>query len=314
MLQVLPRIAVAALGIGLVLAGLATAASARERAVRRAASAAAADTADAAGIDCTPRTLRRLDAGLEIGDEPPEGWTHLVLFAVPRVASGDVDDLPRVFGRMATMFRLTIVADVGRLRRSGEYALRDVAIGFAREVEGRQVIVSSETLGEGSGLDAIISRRVLEGNEKCLDDVKQVARTPTMTVFDAQANMLRDGKHEQMVCRHAIAVDPQSGELTTCVWLLAKERDDYALAERSLRKLEPGLHEDRELNVETDLFVLGLPTPDALALVELPEGQDVRYTDELAEVAATREFTPDIAVALEDALRGAVEERPARGE
>jgi hypothetical protein len=308
MLQVLPR-TMFALVTAALLAMLAIPADAREGVARR--TSAASPT-----VDTSPRPVTRLEAGLEITkDAAPEGWSHLLLYAIPRVASGDVQDLPRVFGRMAVMFKLTVVADVRRGGgRRGDYVLRDIGIGFAKEVGGREVVVTTASLAESSGLEGVITRRVLEGNEKCLDEVLQVSRTPTMSIFDAEANMLRDGKHEKMVCRHAVLVSPRTGDVATCVWLLAKDRNAYKLAERSMRLLPPGLHEDRELNVETDLFVLGVPTPDALALVELPEGDDVRFTRELSAVAATKEFTPEISMDLEAALRGALEERPAGGE
>src|ERR1017187_7332336 len=48
--------------------------------------------------------------GLLIGDKPPEGWSHLVLKSLPRLASGDHDSLPKGSKKTAAFFRPGILA------------------------------------------------------------------------------------------------------------------------------------------------------------------------------------------------------------
>src|SRR6516225_6193911 len=38
--------------------------------------------------------LVTLQPGLLIGDKPPQGWSHLVIKSIPRLASGEKDSLP----------------------------------------------------------------------------------------------------------------------------------------------------------------------------------------------------------------------------
>src|SRR5438067_1605445 len=53
-----------------------------------------------------------LQAGTRLTDKPPTGWSHLVVKAIPRLASGDQGSLPSAAAKMATLFRTFIVADV----------------------------------------------------------------------------------------------------------------------------------------------------------------------------------------------------------
>ena len=67
----------------------------------------------------------------------------------------------------------------------------------------------------------------------CRSDVRQVLRTPTMLVFDAQGFFLYNKKHARMVMRHVILVSPRDGKLTTFVWLMGSDgRGGYASPNR----------------------------------------------------------------------------------
>lgn len=261
----------------------------------------------AAWTDVTPRRIEMIKPGTEIGDESPRGWSHLVLLAKPRIGVGDVDAIPKTAIHYGSMFSFTILANV-RAEGSADgdnkrYFLERVAIGMATSVQGRNLIVTSE---QTSGADVgFIGRAVMKENDRILGtDVRQVARTRTMDVFDANAVILRNNQHRPMVIRHVIVVAPQTGQLTAFVWLLARDgQDRYTVAENAVQMLPPRMHEDRVLSVDSRKFTLGIPSADAFALARLPQGTPVKYSKSLLTLAATRRFTPETALSLENELQ-----------
>jgi hypothetical protein len=256
-----------------------------------------------AGVDLSHKPLDHIRVGTVIGKEPPEGWSHLVLFAIPTLTPQDARDAPRIAGHYAQMFKFTVLANVARRAAPAQapFYLEKVARGFATNVEGKQTIVSGKnTLGANLGA---FGRRILDENEKILDeDVRQVVRTPTMLIFDAKAVMLRGGEHVDMIMRHAIEVDPASGRLYTLVWLLT---EDYQPAERALQLLPKGMHEKRLLSVKRDKFTLGIPNRDAFALRQIPQGTAVPYTPALRQAATVKKFEAGQVPRVEETLRDA---------
>ena len=269
--------------------------------------AAAADEPGAAAqrVDVRPRPLEWIAPGTVIGDDAPRGWTHLVLFAKPRIGAGDVNDVPSTAASYSSMFFFTILCKV-RGERAGDqvsYALDKVAIGTALEIQKRYVIANRDnTFGADLGM---FGRRILAENEKILkSDVRQVARTSTMMVFDANAIVLRNRRHSAMILRHVLVVSPRTGALATFVWLLGSDGGNgYALAEPGLQLLPPAFHEDRVLSVDAQKFTLGIPSADAFALARTPQGTALGFSAPLKEVAATRQFTAQAARQLEAELQ-----------
>jgi hypothetical protein len=265
-------------------------------------------TKPAAVADVTPRRLLRIRAGTVLGERPPQGWSHLVLMAKPRLGAGDVQSVPQATAHYAGLVTFVVLANVRAThdaRGQTQYKLDKVGIGTALEVGGRTVTATSDqTFGKDLGL---IGRRVFQEQETLLEnDFRQVARTRTLLIFDAKAIVLHNRHHSRLVLRHAILVSPHEGTLATFVWLLGSDgKDSYALAERTLQRLAPNLHEDRVLSVDADKFTLGIPAHDAFALVRIPQGTPVEVTPALRAVAAARHFTPELAVRLEEQLRAA---------
>jgi hypothetical protein len=256
-------------------------------------------------IDLQSRPLESIPPGTVIGDADAQGWTNLVLIATPRIGVGDIQAVPRTAVKYSGMFHFTILANVRSAGRpdAPSYYLERVAIGSALEVNGRNVIATSDQ-SFGSDL-GFIGQRILQENENILrSDVRQVLRTRTMLVFDAQGFVLYNKKHARMVMRHVILVSPRDGKLSAFVWLMgADSRGGYALAERVLQLLPPHMHEDRVLSVDANKFTLGIPSNDAFALAHIPQGTPVKFTPELGQLAVTRRFTPEIATQLEAELQ-----------
>lgn len=266
------------------------------------------------GVDLASRPLPLVPPGTKIGDQPPEGWTHLVLHGVPRVAEGDVNEVSSLVARMASLVHLTILARTKRdpFAETVDYTLDEVAIGLAVSVGDQDVVISSATQESlGAGLD-FIERSVLSENEAFLVDVRQVARTPTMVVFDAPAIVLRGNEHRDMVHRHAVVVSPEDGKLASFVWLLdvaAGARGaapTYQLAEPSIELLPEGMHEDRTLHVDADEFIVGVPTKRAFALVGIPRGKKLALPENAQQAAAAQFRDPRQVQILESALRAAL--------
>jgi hypothetical protein len=253
-------------------------------------------------IDLKEKPLDRIPVGTVIGRRPPERWSNLVLLAIPTLTREDERDAPRMATHYAKMFKFTILANVARRgnEKDSPFYLERVARGFATTVDGKQVIVSGkDTLGADLGL---FGRRILDENEKVLDnDVRQVVRTATMLIFDAQAVMLRGGEHVNMIMRHALLVDPASGRLYTLVWLLTR---DYKPAEKVIQLLPDGMREQRMLSIKRDKFSrLGIPERDAFGLRQVPQGKPIDFTEDLKKIACIKTFDEAKVPQIEETLR-----------
>jgi len=266
---------------------------------------------DAAQVDLTRRTLPRIQPGTVIAAGPPDGWSHLILMARPRVARGDVNQVSPEVLRFGSMFKVAIVANMRANANSvgTTFTLDKVAVGLAMDLGGQEVIVSSATQkSQGANLD-YIGRQVLAGTEQCLDEVIQVARSPQMLVFDAWSVVLREREHRRMAVRHSVLVDANSGELSTVVWLLQPGRSgELSLVDPEMHLLPRNLQEDRLLNVRADNLIVGLLTGkrDGFALVGIPPGRPIKVPDELQPLLSSRFTTPADVTALEAALRNRV--------
>jgi hypothetical protein len=233
-----------------------------------------------------------------------------VLLAQPRLGEGDVSALPEFAARYTRMLQLTILARTrsetveGRTR----YALDKVAVGYAVDIDDRKVVITSGNT-QGAKLD-FIGQRVFDENERMLGELMEVGRSSTTTVFDAPAIVLRDGEHRRMVYRHLIRVAPDTGELTTLVWLMEPSRGgDHTPVDEAVL-LPPAVREDRVLSVKKEKITFGIPGPDALALVRLPkEGKPIPFTASFRQAAAARRYSPATMQQLDEELRNAL--RPA---
>jgi hypothetical protein len=258
-------------------------------------------------VDVRPHELPRIEPGTVIPPKPA-GGTRIVLHSVPRVTEGDIAKVPSSLSRLVSLFHLTILADVvpDPSIKPAHYRLTRVAVGLATETKGREMIVSTKTLGQFGPKLGFVERSSLAGNEASLDQALQVARTPTMVVFDATAIQRIAGRNQHVIHRHAVLVSPTDGKLQTFVWAL--ERDDagqYHLVDGKVRRLANGAKEDRKLYVDAGLFTFGLPSQEAFALVDLPPGDDLAMSPQLQRGVESTLQTADDCLGLERLLRSA---------
>jgi hypothetical protein len=260
----------------------------------RAENAFRAASATRSAVDLTHKPVPRLEAGIVIGQEKDNGYSDLVTLVLPRLSSGHVDSLPEFARRYASMFKLTVLANVTP-QKNGErtlYLLDKIGIGFAMNIKGEMVVVTRATANELGAELGMIDRGVLGGNEDCLEDVIQVARTRRLIVFDAKANMLIGNEHEERIIRHFIWASPASGKLGFLVWQLKENASgQYDIDSPAMQLLPSGYREDRQIHVSDGGWLSSVPTPDRFALVRLPQGTPVPFTEQLKGVAGKKEMT-----------------------
>ena len=255
--------------------------------------------------DAFARTpLDRIPPGTVIGAMPPKGWTHLIIVSKPRLASGDIKSAG-MSAPYVSLLNLCLLANVTQVEATGrrEWRMEKVAIGLSKLIGGRNTVITVDTqakLGAGMGF---IEKQVLSENEKYLEDVFYVARTPNMAVFDAKAIILHDGEHRELTMRHAVIVSPESGALGTMVWLLKPNgKGGYAEAETTLQFLPPNLQEDRKLNVDAAKIRFGIPGKDAFAMQSIPQGTPLAIDAPLRPWLVPTAFTAESASRLEAEL------------
>lgn len=266
-------------------------------------------------IETKVRPLSRIRPGTVIAKPAPQGWTHLILFARPRLGAGDMQAASKTARDYVKMFNTAMVARVKKA--DGGFELDEVAIGHSMNIDGKQVVVTPDTASALGGRLGLMGGHLLAGAQEALEGVKQVARYSTMMVFDAEAIVHHDEEHVQMTVRHLVWVSKTSGQLGAAMWLLrhreeteAEKQGKYALAEKHFTVLPPQLVEDRVLHVDKSKISFGIPTKEAFALEKLPPGVQYRFTSELAKTAARDKFTPQQVQQLAVAFGKAVAEGP----
>jgi hypothetical protein len=165
--------------------------------------------------------LVRLTAATRIGDKAPEGWTHLVIKSIPELKSGDLDTLPEVANKTATMFHTVMLADVQPLGLDRHFILSRVGLGMcvpARDGTKDDVVVSSDRLEALSIKLSTVEQMVLEAAEAELAESRIIAFTSTFALLRSPAMLVVQGKHQKVDLYYAFCVDPATGRLRVGAW------------------------------------------------------------------------------------------------
>lgn len=258
-----------------------------------------------------PKPMPPIKPGTSFDTEPPDGWSHIILFVEGRLASGDVDAASAKVHRYARMFNLVILADVGK-DDEGVYRLLKTGVGFTTKIKGRNTVITLDTEEELGAELGFIARSVFEANEESLNDIKCVARSKNHVLFDAPTIMLYNGEHETMMVRYLVWASHKTGKVSTFVWLLnnPEGNEDYKLMEPTIQLLPENMREDRIMNVKGDRFTFGIPAKDAFALVRIPQGRAIKITPRLRKVAGLRKYDEESFVEMLRAITEAVEQSP----
>jgi hypothetical protein len=244
---------------------------------------------NATGKQIEPKLIDRIPPGTVVFDPSTRILSDVILFIKGKLEAGDTDvvnDTTRFYG---DLFNLVYMANVKKANNG--FKLDTVAVGFSSKIQGRDIVVSSETARDlGLSLN-IIGRSVLSGNERALQDINVMAKNDQSMVIDAPAIVRFNDRNERMVVRFFIWTSVADGQLGTTVWLLAKNGNGYRLAEDSFNFLPPEMVEERILHVDGSQFTLGIPSATAFAMTSIPQGRPFKFTDRMRRVAAVETFT-----------------------
>ena len=263
------------------------------------------DTPRCDAQEVAQRSVTTVPPGTIVVDEQAESWNRVILLATPRIASGDVNKLSEGVRSAVPKLTLTILATVQSEKSNDTevFRLKDIGIAYSALADNRLLTVTTDTAPRlGAKLD-FFSRQMLSENEKQLATVKLVVRTPTLSIFDAPAIMLRDQQHKDFITRHLVWIDARTGKLAFVVWLLNRDTNNQMrVSDNSLRVVAPGTREDRKIHIDGRSFFLGIPSARAFALEDLPPGLDVQWNDEARQLATRETYDEQSIQSLATAL------------
>jgi hypothetical protein len=265
-----------------------------------------------AGYDLVARPLDLIPAGTVIADKAPAGYTHLLLKSRPRPGAGDTARISHEHAELAGLLSTALAARVEKSQ--DRYRLDGVAIGVGTRVGEHDLILTPDTQERLGGDLGFLARIVLSRACERLADVRTVARSPAMIVFDAPNRMLRNGRHRPVVLRYAVLVTETTGRLDTLVWLLDRGEDGgLSRPVGPAQWLPPGKVDEAVLHVDAREFTLGNPNESSFALVRLPQGRrSIDFPDPLRDLAARPRLSAAAAADLEAGLRAVLNETAKR--
>jgi hypothetical protein len=238
-------------------------------------------------VGWTPPQLVFLEPGIRIKDKPPEGWNHLVIKSVPRLASGERDSLPAVATRTATLFRTVILADVRPVDLDEhEFMLARVGVGMCvpdDDGQKHEVVVASDRL-QALGIHlSPLERTVLDAAESELAEGRIVVRTSTFALYRTPANLVVAGKHHRVDLYYAFCVERATGRLRVAIWSMWPGQGKQA-PPPALIELGPNSVYDCALDVRAKRILGTVPFSWSFAMRTLPPGRSVRVPPALGEL------------------------------
>ncbi len=274
------------------------------------ASAAVAASETTESIDVAWRPLTLIAPGTVVGESAPDGFSHLVIRSHTRVADESAEKISDLFAHLASMLFTAVVADVRAeedQQGNRRFRLARVATGTGVEIDGRWVIVSSDTQEQLGAALGFMERTALAGGEQQMAETRSVARSSTMAVIDFSSIRLLDGKHRDIYTRYAVLVNPQTGQLDTLVWQMLRVDGERETAPSEplgpMVRLQPNVIDVCALHVDSEEFTLGVPTKRAFATQGPPQGGPTEeFPEQLRAVAAQKRLTPEAARALYQGL------------
>ena len=242
--------------------------------------------------------------GTPIVDAPPPSWSHFVVKAQSKLASGDIDSLPGWGARMAGRIRTIILADVGHLPEDpGHFALRKLGIGLCMpDQKGCDIVVSADQADE-LGFDlGTLEKVVLESAEAELGRGRMIVSTPTFGIYRSPTTMLSKGEHQPADINYGFLVNDQTGELRVVVWASDPKSSGRPLDGR-LVEIRPNLTYECGIDVKARRLLGTIPISWSFAMQDILPGRNRTVPIDLAEkieAVANRRSDPKI---LEKALR-----------
>ncbi len=221
--------------------------------------------------------------GTQVDQKAPADWSNLVLKALPKVVSGDLDSLPEFAATTATLFRSILLADVRPDPNApGRYHLKRIGLGLCMPTDGHDAVVTGGNPDSPPEALGFVEKQVLSRAEDELKKARLVARTPTFAVLAAPTDLKVGEAHQKVYLVYTFLVEPRSGRLETYLWLLAG-RPDRRSAPTSLLHLTPGLIYQCGLDVAADRLLGTIPMNWSFAMQSLPPGQRLATSAKLKD-------------------------------
>lgn len=256
-------------------------------------------------FDCQPTAVPWVEPGTVIDRGPPTDWSHLIIKNDTQVTAGETGGNAETWNRMATLFALAVLADVGQDTSTLNYYLARLGLGWCDQLNGRDTVISTATYGKlGAKLDALQVLSLGMREIDCDDNVRVIARSASTLFYDVKRVLAHGPAHIEGRLRHAILVHPRTGELAALLWIVPAEGQEPPAF---LERLPPSYVTTFELQFRPSRGnLLSMPSPEDFAVRGVPVcAERVPVTPDLATVALAVELNADTAGRLESLLRAA---------
>ncbi len=243
--------------------------------------------------------LVNLQAGMLIGDKPPEDWSHIVLKSNPRLASGELASLPKGSKKTAAYFRTVILANVKPLDvEERDFELSQIGVGICvPKDEDHDMVVTGPRL-QALGLHlSTVEKIVLDTTEAELKQGTIIARTQTFALFRSPATIVTKvgdrNEHSRVNLNYAFCVERTTGKLQVALWTSLLESKSVT-APTELVRLAPTPVFDCPIDVQPNKFIgLNLPFSWSFAMSKLPPGHKLPVPPELGDLIKTTARRPN---------------------
>jgi hypothetical protein len=264
-----------------------------------------------------PARLVQLEAGTRLqGEGPPAGWSHLVMKAIPRLATGDLDSVSDQAHEIAQRIRPLIVADVRRCAGTGgvSFRLDRVGTGLCAPGAGEtgDVVVTGSSIAGSRGPWTTKQRLILSAIAYESSHARMAAATSTFALIRTPVTFLISGSHKKIDMCYAVLVDPQSGNLRTIVWPDISANDPQSPFPATARQLSRAVF-DLPQDVHATRILGRIAVGWSFAIRELPAGPDEVLPGELRGLLAEPVADDVRAAGIERLLSGRVLD-PTKGE
>jgi|GEM_PF-900214 len=254
-------------------------------------------------IDVRPGPVASITPGTVVDRGPPRGWSHLVVKSLPRVAESHRKQVNALTARMAEWMFTAFVADVGKTAE-GQYELRSLALGLGTNVQGQDLVLTSESARQFGADLGLFGGRILDtAYERQTADSRMMARSPQMAIVDTPVWFHRDGVNRLIRFRYALLVDADTGRLDVMVWVVDPQGKKWGESLGFIQVKESAVYAV-DLIPDWNQFTLGIPSEGGFGVAQLPPGRRLpEIPPAFADAARRGRFTSESAKFLEGELR-----------
>lgn len=254
-------------------------------------------------FDCKPAPVLWIEPGTIVDNAPPADWSHLVMKNDTRVVAGETNRAAERWNKLAEMFSMAALADVGR--KGNEYFLARIGTGWCHPIDGHETVISSRTQSKQQAQLPALAVIALSVREiECDENTHIVARSASTLIYDVERAIAYGDEHLKGRIRYAILVHPHEGTLAAFAWIIPpKELSNPPAA--AIERLPENFITTFELRFRPKgSGVLSMPGADDYAVIRIPPGESqIAITPELTPIACAESFDQPKAVALEQLLR-----------